>query len=105
LGKILQSDYDFTYNNTRGAVFQGGLGKNLNFYTVVFESQGRFADYYNQYAESIAPYMGSGVAIIPGRGIAKNLWMAAMITRWQRVIFPTTHQNFLIFNWGTVIIL
>jgi hypothetical protein len=72
LGRDLQSDFDFTYNNTRGAVFQGGLGKNLSFYTVVFESQGRFADYFNQYAESLAPFMGSGVAIIPGRGIAKE---------------------------------
>ncbi|UJH90867.1 gliding motility protein RemB [Antarcticibacterium sp. 1MA-6-2] len=72
LGRDFQSEFDFTYNNTRGAVFQGGLGKNLNFYTVVFESQGRFADYFNQYAESIAPFMGSGVAIIPGRGIAKD---------------------------------
>ncbi|MCM4158361.1 gliding motility protein RemB [Antarcticibacterium flavum] len=72
LGRDFQSDYDFTYNNTRGAVFQGGLGKDLHFYTVVFESQGRFADYFNRYAESIAPFMGSGVAIIPGRGIAKE---------------------------------
>lgn len=72
LGKDFGSDFDFTYNNTRGAVFQGGLGENLNFYTVVFESQGRFADYFNRYAESIAPFMGSGVAIIPGRGIAKG---------------------------------
>ena len=72
LGRDLQSDFAFTYNNTRGAVFQGGLGKNFNFYTVVFESQARFADYYNQYAESISPFMGSGVAIVPGRGIAKD---------------------------------
>ncbi|QED38093.1 gliding motility protein RemB [Antarcticibacterium arcticum] len=72
LGKDFQSDFDFTYNNTRGAVFQGGLGKNFNFYTVVFESQARFADYYNQFAESISPFMGSGVAIVPGRGIAKD---------------------------------
>lgn len=72
IGKDLQSDFAFTYNNTRGAIFQGGLGKNLNFYTVVFESQARFADYYNQFAESIAPFMGSGVAIVPGRGIAKE---------------------------------
>lgn len=71
-GKDFDSDHAFTYNNTRGAIFQGGLGKNLSFYTVVFESQGRFADYYNRYAESIAPFMGSGVAIIPGRGIAKE---------------------------------
>src|SRR5690606_12583052 len=72
IGKDLQSDFAFTYNNTRGAIFQGGLGKNLNFYTVVFESQARFADYYNRFAESIAPFMGSGVAIVPGRGIAKD---------------------------------
>lgn len=71
LGKDFQSDFDLTYNNTRGAIFQGGLGKNLNFYTVVFESQGRFADYFNQYAESIKPY-GGNPAIIPGRGIAKE---------------------------------
>ena len=72
IGKDFGSEFDFTYNNTRGAVFQGGLGENLNFYTVVFESQGRFADYYNRYAESLAPFMGSGVAIVPGRGIAKD---------------------------------
>jgi len=72
LGRDFQSDFDFTYNNTRGAVFQGGLGKNFNFYTVVFESQARFADYYNRYAESISPFRGSGVAIVPGRGIAKD---------------------------------
>ena len=71
VGKDFQSDFDLTYNNTRGAVFQGGLGKNLNFYTVVFESQGRFADYFNRYAESIKPY-GGNPAIIPGRGIAKE---------------------------------
>ena len=72
LGKDFQSKKDFTYNNTRGAIFQGGLGKNFNFYTVVFESQGRFADYFNRYAESIKPYEDNNPAIIPGRGIAKE---------------------------------
>lgn len=71
VGKDFQSDLDYTYNNTRGAIFQGGLGKNFNFYTVVYESQGRFADYFNRYAESIAPYSG-GPATIPGRGVAKE---------------------------------
>ncbi|RKS55950.1 protein involved in gliding motility RemB [Gillisia mitskevichiae] len=71
VGKDFQSDVAFTYNNTRGAIFQGGLGKNFNFYTVVFESQGRFADYFNRYAESIDPF-GGNPAIIPGRGIAKE---------------------------------
>ncbi len=71
IGKDFQSDFDLTYNNTRGAIFQGGLGDHFNFYTVVFESQGRFADYFNQYAESIEPF-GGNPAIIPGRGIAKE---------------------------------
>ncbi|MEW4923565.1 gliding motility protein RemB [Algibacter sp. 2305UL17-15] len=60
-----------TYNNTRGFMVQGGLGKNFNFYTTVFESQGRFADYVNRYAESLKAF-GPDPAIIPGRGIAKR---------------------------------
>lgn len=60
-----------TYNNTRGLLVQGGLGKKLNFYTTVFESQGRFADYVNRYAESLKAW-GPDPAIIPGRGIAKR---------------------------------
>lgn len=59
-----------TYNNTRAVQVQGGLGKDLNFYTTIYESQGRFASYFNDYAESMAPD-GGNPAIIPGRGIAK----------------------------------
>lgn len=62
---------DYTYVNTRGIQFNGGLGKGLNFTTTIFESQGRFADYFNRYAESIAP-SGGNPAIIPGIGIAKE---------------------------------
>lgn len=65
-----QTDFDFTYNNTRAAIFQGGLGEKLNFYSVVYENQGRFAEYFNRYAESIKPD-GGDPAIVPGRGIAK----------------------------------
>lgn len=72
VGKDLDSDLDVTYNNTRAAIFQGGLGKNFNFYSVVYESQGRFADYINRYAESIRPGT-EGAAIIPARGVAKGL--------------------------------
>jgi Gram-negative bacterial TonB protein C-terminal len=60
-----------TFVNTRGINFRGGLGKNLNFTTTVFESQGRFAEYFNWYAESIKP-SGGNPAIIPGIGIAKD---------------------------------
>nr|WP_310380510.1 energy transducer TonB [Flavobacterium sp.] len=60
-----------TFINTRGINFRGGLGKQLNFTSTIFESQGRFADYYNRYAESLKP-QGGNPAIIPGMGIAKD---------------------------------
>ncbi|WP_250435185.1 gliding motility protein RemB [Hanstruepera flava] len=69
LGKDTEADFNNTYNNTRGINIQGGLGKRFSFYTSFFESQGRFAQYYNQYAESIKA--ADEAAIIPGRGIAK----------------------------------
>ena len=70
VGKDFGADID-TYNNTRLVYTQGGIGKQIGFFGVIYESQGRFADYFNQYAESIRP-AGGNPAIIPGRGIAKE---------------------------------
>ncbi|MBK9223481.1 MAG: gliding motility protein RemB [Flavobacterium sp.] len=69
-----------TYINTRAIQIQGGLGEQLNFTTTIYESQGRFADYVNNYARSIAANRDksitnnedNGNAIIPGIGITKN---------------------------------
>jgi hypothetical protein len=74
-----------TYVNTRAINFRGGLGDKLNFSTTVFESQGRFADYFNRYAESIKP-AGGNPAIIPGMGIAKTLKRILMTFLWRRLI-------------------
>lgn len=71
LGKDFGSDLKYTYVNTRGLQVQGAIGEQLSFSTSVYESQGRFADYYNAYAESIKP-SGGNPAIIPGIGIAKE---------------------------------
>ncbi|MCF7568369.1 gliding motility protein RemB [Sabulilitoribacter arenilitoris] len=71
VGKDTDAEFSSTYNNTRGFLVRGGLGKKLNFYASVFESQGRFAQYVNQYAESLKAF-GPDPAIIPGRGIAKR---------------------------------
>jgi len=65
------SKTDYTYVNTRALNFKGGLGTRLNFTTTFYESQGRFADYYNAYANSIKP-SGGNPAIVPGIGIAKQ---------------------------------
>ena len=69
-GKDFDADID-TYNNTRLVYTQGAIGKKLGFFGVIYESQGRFADYFNRYAESSRP-AGGNPAIIPGRGIAKG---------------------------------
>lgn len=72
VGRDFNSTEDVdTYNNTRLAYTQGGLGKDFSFFGVIYESQGRFADYFNRYAESIRPD-GGNPAIIPSHGIAKE---------------------------------
>lgn len=76
VGKDTKADFSSTFNNTRGLLIQGGLGKKFNFYTSVFESQGRFAQYFNEYAESLRGF-GPDPAIIPGRGIAKRFKTSA----------------------------
>lgn len=71
LGKASDLDGTYTFVNTRALNFRGGLGKQINFTTTVFESQGRFAGYYNDFAETLKP-SGGNPAIIPGIGIAKG---------------------------------
>jgi hypothetical protein len=70
-GKATGNKQVSTFVNTRAINFSGGLGSQINFTTTIFESQGRFADYYNRYAESIKP-AGGNPAIIPGIGVAKD---------------------------------
>ena len=71
IGKDTEADFNTTWNNTRGVYIQAGLGKRFNLTTSIYESQGRFADYFNQYAESLKAF-GPDPAVIPGRGIAKR---------------------------------
>ncbi|RXP64577.1 gliding motility protein RemB [Lutibacter sp. HS1-25] len=60
-----------TFNNTRALQINGGITKKFSFSTTFYESQGRFATYFNEYAELIKPD-GGNPATIPGRGIAKE---------------------------------
>jgi len=71
VGKDTDADFSSTFNNTRGIYIQGGIGKHFSFVTAVYESQGRFAQYFNDYSESLKAY-GPDPAIILGRGIAKR---------------------------------
>jgi len=69
MGKNTNSQYSYTYLNQRGVVVSGGLGSQFNFYADIRESQGRFADYINNYAYSLNP-VGGYNAVIPGMGVA-----------------------------------
>ncbi|MFC0603830.1 gliding motility protein RemB [Winogradskyella pulchriflava] len=71
VGSDSEGDSGSTWNNTRGVFVQAGLGKRFNLSASIYESQGRFADYFNGYAESLKAF-GPDPAIIPGRGIAKR---------------------------------
>jgi hypothetical protein len=87
-GRSNPSAFKTTFVNTRGIQFNGGIGKMINFSTTVFESQGRFADYFNNYAESLKPD-GGNPAIIPGIGIAKEF-------RTDAYDFPMAEANLAI---------
>lgn len=68
LGKD-NSDIDYTYNNTRALNIKGTIGK-LSFSTSFYESQGRFANYLNEYMHSLHAAKGNGIVL--GRGISKK---------------------------------
>ncbi|WP_412983723.1 gliding motility protein RemB [Pontimicrobium sp. IMCC45349] len=73
VGKDTDADFNSTFNNTRGLLFQGGVGEKLSFSTSVYESQGRFAQYFNQYTESLGqPGSENEIGVVPGRGISKR---------------------------------
>jgi len=69
LGKD-NSSLNYTYNNTRAVQIQGGLGSKFNFSSTIYESQGRFASYINQYIKSHKPVDSNG--LVPGRGRSKS---------------------------------
>ena len=71
LGMSTPAAKKLTYINTRGIQIRGGLGNEVNFSATIFESQGRFADYFNAYAMRLKP-SGGNPATIPGVGIAKD---------------------------------
>lgn len=99
MGKSSDKRVDYTYINTRGLRFEGGLGENLNFTTTVYETQARFDGYVNAYAESIAP-SGGNPAVIPGMGIAKAFKQDAYDIPLAEANLSYTPSKFLNLNLG-----
>ena len=73
LGKD-NSDIPYTYNNSRIINVNGEIGGNFSFSTTYYESQGRFAEYVNNYitnpAANFKPKNSEG--LVPGRGKTKG---------------------------------
>lgn len=73
LGKD-NSDVKYTFNNTRTLRIDGGFGDKFSYSATVYESQGRFAEYINEYisnpSQTFKPAFSEG--LVPGRGKAKG---------------------------------
>lgn len=73
-GKDNSDNVSFTYNNSRVLQVNGGLGEQFSFSATIYESQGRFASYVNDYIENpslnFRPTFSEG--LVPGRGKAKR---------------------------------
>ena len=67
LGKD-NSDKPYTFNNTRAVNVKGNIGK-LSFSSSIYESQGRFAAYVNDYMRTLKP--ANSYAIMLGSGNSK----------------------------------
>lgn len=64
------------YQNTRGLMINGTIGKNLYFETSYYENQASFPGYVNDYITQ-DNILSHSVNVIPGQGIAKNFKSSA----------------------------
>lgn len=102
LGKDNSDNVSYTFNNTRLLTVNGGLGKDFSFSATVYESQGRFADYINQYASNrsttFRPAFSEG--LVPGRGKAKGFKADAFDYPVAVGYLSYTPNKFLQFQFG-----
>ena len=102
LGKDNSSNVSYTFNNTRLLTVNGGLGKDFAFSATIYESQGRFADYINQYASNKSPTFRPAFSegLVPGRGKAKGFKNDAYDYPVAEGYLSYTPNKFLQFQFG-----
>jgi hypothetical protein len=99
VGKDFNSDYSYTYVNTRGFYIEGELGKEFSFQTAFYESQARFADYTSDW---IREHKGvSGAGIVPGQGLAKSFKTGGFDYPMAEAQLSYTPSKFFNFQFGT----
>lgn len=74
LGKDNSDAVSYTYNNSRIFRINGGFGDKFSFSAMIYESQGRFANYVNEYITNPSPNFkpAFSAGLVPGRGKAKQ---------------------------------
>ena len=96
------SNVKYTYNNSRILQVNGGLGKNFAFSSTIYESQGRFANYINQFianrASNTRPRFSEG--LVPGRGKAKGFKTDAFDYPVAEGYLSFTPSKYLQFQFG-----
>ncbi|MDT7832686.1 gliding motility protein RemB [Flavobacteriaceae bacterium S356] len=72
-GKDNSDEVSYTYNNSRIFRINGGFGEKFSFSATIYESQGRFANYVNQFITNPSPNFkpAFSAGLVPGRGKAK----------------------------------
>jgi hypothetical protein len=98
LGKDNSENVDFTYNNTRAIQIQGGLGKDFNFYSSFYESQGRFSRYVTDFIRANRALGSSGT--VPGRGKGKGLSQGGFDYPIAEAYLSYSPGNFFNFQFG-----
>ncbi|MFY0629117.1 MAG: gliding motility protein RemB [Flavobacteriaceae bacterium] len=101
-GKDNSDDVSFTYNNSRVLQVNGGLGSQFSFSATIYESQGRFAGYVNDYIQnpSLNFRPAFSVGLVPGRGKAKRFKEDAFDYPVAEGYLSYTPNKFLQFQFG-----
>ncbi|MFT5761374.1 MAG: hypothetical protein ACI8WA_000485 [Polaribacter sp.] len=101
LGKD-NSNVSYTFNNSRNLTVNGGLGSDFSFSATIYESQGRFAGYINDFisnrSDTFKPAFSEG--LVPGRGKAKGFKDDAYDYPVAEGYLAYTPNKFLQFQFG-----
>ena len=74
LGKDNSDEVSYTYNNSRIFRINGGFSEKFSYSAKIYESQGRFANYVNEFITNPSPNFkpAFSAGLVPGRGKAKD---------------------------------
>lgn len=102
LGKDNSEEVSYTYNNSRIFRINGGFGEKFSYSASIYESQGRFAHYVNQFITNPSPTFkpAFSAGLVPGRGKAKDFKEDAFDYPVAEGYLSFTPNRFMQFQFG-----